>query len=185
MHVDLDSDIRAIEDLIEEVKAELVIIDPISAYLGKRDSHKNADIRGILTPLAHMAMRTRVAILCIHHMNKASSNRALYRSSGSIAFSRLCQAHWSIASCSRSCTSSVRNRSKPSPTAQPASAAAAATITTRRAIPPNPAFRVRIIPIPPFKDPCATGSIPGLAADAAHPGHGSRTRVRVGGTKVG
>lgn len=81
IHVDLDSDIRAIEDLIEDVKAELVIIDPISACLGKRDSHKTADIRGILTPLAHMAMRTRAAILCIHHMNKAGSNRALYRSS--------------------------------------------------------------------------------------------------------
>ena len=97
MHVDLDSDIRAIEDLIEEVKAELVIIDPISAYLGKRDSHKNADIRGILTPLAHMAMRTRAAILCIHHMNKASSNRALYRSSGSIAFIAAARMGWLIA----------------------------------------------------------------------------------------
>src|SRR5262249_51259860 len=56
---------------------------------GKTDSHKNAEVRGVLEPLSEMAERTRVAILSVTHFSKTGANnttKALHRFIGSIAF---------------------------------------------------------------------------------------------------
>jgi putative DNA primase/helicase len=63
----------------------LVIIDPISSYLGKVDSHKNAEVRSVLEPLAEMAARMRVAVVCNNHFSKTGGN-ANSRIIGSVAF---------------------------------------------------------------------------------------------------
>jgi AAA domain len=81
-------------DLLERKVAEigdvaLVIVDPVSSYLGKTDSHKNSEVRGVLEPLSEMAERTRVAILSVTHFSKAGASnttKALHRFIGSIAF---------------------------------------------------------------------------------------------------
>lgn len=64
----------------------LAVIDPITAYLGGTDSHKNADVRALLAPLSEIASRHSVAIVCISHLNKASGGEALSRVMGSLAF---------------------------------------------------------------------------------------------------
>ena len=67
----------------------MVNIDPVSSYLGKIDSHKNSEVRGVLEPLAEMADRTRVAVLSITHFSKPGSTstaKALHRIIGSTAF---------------------------------------------------------------------------------------------------
>jgi putative DNA primase/helicase len=67
----------------------LVVVDPVSSYLGKTDSHKNSEVRGVLEPLSEMAERTRIAILSVTHFSKAGANntaKALHRFIGSIAF---------------------------------------------------------------------------------------------------
>jgi hypothetical protein len=66
----------------------LVIIDPISSYMGKIDSHKNTEVRGALEPASEMAERLKVAILSITHFSKSGGNtgKALHRFIGSIAF---------------------------------------------------------------------------------------------------
>ena len=46
-------------DKLQQLKADLLIIDPITAYLGDVDSHNNADIRSVLAPLAELASRQR------------------------------------------------------------------------------------------------------------------------------
>ena len=56
-YFNLDKDLGALEQCIRAKGASLVIVDPISAYLGGRDSHSNADIRGLLAPLADIAAR--------------------------------------------------------------------------------------------------------------------------------
>jgi AAA domain-containing protein len=79
----LEQEIRRIGDVV------LVIIDPISSYMGKTDSHKNSEVRGALEPLSEMAERLKVGILSITHFSKAGSgntNKALHRFIGSIAF---------------------------------------------------------------------------------------------------
>ena len=69
--------------------SSLVVVDPVSSYLGKTDSHKNSEVRGVLEPLSEMAERTRVAILSVTHFAKGGPNattKALHQFIGSIAF---------------------------------------------------------------------------------------------------
>jgi putative DNA primase/helicase len=86
----LQRDIEALERKIASVgNVALVIIDPVSSYLGATDSHKNSEVRGVLEPLSEMADRTRVAVLSVTHFSKTgsgNSTKALHRFIGSIAF---------------------------------------------------------------------------------------------------
>ena len=76
----LDAELRVASDV------RLVIVDPISAYMGATDSHKNSDVRGLLARLADVAARRQVAILAVSHLNKDQGGCALYRAMGSLAF---------------------------------------------------------------------------------------------------
>ena len=82
----LERDLPALEQAIVDTDAGLIGIDPLSAYLGTRDSYKDAEIRGILGPLAALAERRRVAVVGILHLTKAAQKRLLNRAQGSIAF---------------------------------------------------------------------------------------------------
>ena len=88
--INLQTDLELLEQKISEIgDVILVIIDPVSSYLGKADSHKNAEVRSVLEPIGEMAERTRVAVLSITHFSKTGSNtttKALHRFIGSIAF---------------------------------------------------------------------------------------------------
>ena len=77
--VRLEAEIRSRDNI------KLVIIDPISSYLGKVDSHKNAEVRTVLEPLGEMAARLRVSIICNNHFSKGGGN-ANSRIIGSVAF---------------------------------------------------------------------------------------------------
>jgi putative DNA primase/helicase len=79
----LEQEVRRIGDVA------LIVIDPISSYMGKTDSHKNAGVRGVLEPIGEFADRMRVAVLSITHFSKAGAStttKALHRFIGSIAF---------------------------------------------------------------------------------------------------
>jgi predicted ATP-dependent serine protease len=86
----LQADIALLEQKIAELgDVALIIIDPVSSYLGRTDSHRNAEVRAVLEPLSAMAERTRVAVLSITHFSKAGAStgsKALHRFIGSIAF---------------------------------------------------------------------------------------------------
>jgi putative DNA primase/helicase len=88
--LNLQHDLELLERKIAEIgNVALVVVDPVSSYLGKTDSHKNSEVRGVLEPLSEMAERTRVAILSVTHFAKAGANtstKALHRFIGSIAF---------------------------------------------------------------------------------------------------
>jgi putative DNA primase/helicase len=82
----LQADLVRLEHKIREHgDIRLVIIDPVSSYLGKVDSHKNADVRAVLEPLGEMAARMRVAVVCNNHFSKTGGN-ANSRIIGSVAF---------------------------------------------------------------------------------------------------
>src|SRR5439155_18059309 len=74
----------------------LVVIDPVSAYLGDTDSHKNAEVRGMLAPLTTLAGSHSAAIILVSHLTKSQSANALMRVQGSIAFAALCRAVWGV-----------------------------------------------------------------------------------------
>lgn len=93
----LATDLEALEQAIRDCGGcRLVVVDPITAYLGKTDSHKNADIRGLLAPLADMASRYSVAIVAVSHLNKNGSGPAMYRTMGSLAFVAAARAVWVV-----------------------------------------------------------------------------------------
>jgi putative DNA primase/helicase len=86
----LQNDLDLLEQKIDEIgDVVLVDIDPVSSYLGKTDSHKNSEVRGLLEPISEMAARKRVAVLSVTHFSKSNSattTKALHRFIGSIAF---------------------------------------------------------------------------------------------------
>ena len=83
----LQADLALLEEAIKRISdVRLVIIDPVSSYLGKTDSHKNADVRGTLEPLGDMASRLRVAVVSITHFSKGAGQSAVNSFIGSIAF---------------------------------------------------------------------------------------------------
>jgi putative DNA primase/helicase len=76
-----------LERAIREVgNVQLIIIDPISAYLGKTDAYKDAEVRTVLGPVATLLERYRVAVCGVAHLTKSDNAKALHRSLNSIAF---------------------------------------------------------------------------------------------------
>jgi hypothetical protein len=86
----LIEDIDKLERRIREIgNVLLVVIDPLSAYLGikKIDSYRTSDVRAVLAPLSEMAERTKVAVVAIMHLNKnISMANAISRFADSLAF---------------------------------------------------------------------------------------------------
>lgn len=94
--VDLGADLEAIEAAIVQLgDCRLIICDPITAYCGSVDSHKNADVRGLLKPLSDMAAKHGVAIVAITHLRKGEGS-AIYRSMGSLAFVAAARSAWAV-----------------------------------------------------------------------------------------
>lgn len=75
----------------------LLIVDPISAFLGRADSHNNAEVRALLATLARMAAEMRFAVLVVSHLNKMTAANAVYRITGSLAFVAAARAVFAIA----------------------------------------------------------------------------------------
>jgi len=86
----LVTDLRLLRRAIERIgNVVLVIIDPVSAYLGvgKVDGRSATDVRGVLTPLKDMAEELHIAVIGITHFNKKDDIKsALLRVSDSIAY---------------------------------------------------------------------------------------------------
>jgi len=91
----LDRDLELLAAQIAD-DCRLVIVDPISAYLGRTDSHNNADLRTLLTPLGKLAHRSGVAVVAVTHLNKGAGGSASYRICGSIAFTAAPRAVYAV-----------------------------------------------------------------------------------------
>jgi hypothetical protein len=91
------ADVAALEHAIRETGARLMIVDPMSAYLGSTDSHRDADVRGLMAPLSALAERTGAAVLGIMHLAKDRQQPAIYRAVGSIAFAAAARLVFAVA----------------------------------------------------------------------------------------
>lgn len=67
---------------------KLIVIDPPTNFLGGKDEHKNAEVRGVLMGVSIWAERHRVAVVMITHCNKGGKKdmAAIDRIIGSIAW---------------------------------------------------------------------------------------------------
>jgi hypothetical protein len=86
----LVSDLELLRQKLDEIgDVVMVIIDPMSAYLGvgKVDSYRTTDVRGVLAPLTELAAEKRIFVLGVLHFNKKSDvNNAMLRIADSLAF---------------------------------------------------------------------------------------------------
>ena len=70
---------------MEKYHAKLLILDPMSSYIGDTCSMNNAnETRAEFNHLIAVAKDTGCAIVIIAHMNKAKDTSPLYRTNGSI-----------------------------------------------------------------------------------------------------
>jgi hypothetical protein len=88
--------------LIEEVAGRLedcrlIIVDPVSAFLDGADDHRNAELRGLLSPLKAVAERSGAAVVLVSHLNKGAGSNGKYRVAGSIAYVGACRANFLFA----------------------------------------------------------------------------------------
>ena len=86
-HPSLADDLPQLAAAIERVpKCRLIIIDPISAYLGRVRGNDNGEVRGLLTPIKALAEQSGAGVVLVQHLNKSMSTNATHRMTGSIAF---------------------------------------------------------------------------------------------------
>lgn len=95
---ELPLDVAAIEALVEETGAALVVVDPLMAHLGEKvDSHRDHHVRRALAPLSGLAERTGALVWVVRHLNKGSGGSALYRAGASIGISAAVRASHVVA----------------------------------------------------------------------------------------
>ena len=101
----LATDLHTLQEAVSSLDdVRLIIIDPISAYLGTAiDARKNAEVRSILHPLADLAATSHACVLCLTHLNKGTGP-ALYRIMDSVAFTAAGRTAWLV----------TKNRENPS-----------------------------------------------------------------------
>lgn len=91
----LERDLAKLEEALKKrAGIRLIVIDPLSAYLGTRvNSWRDAEVRALLTPLVDFATRSGVAVIAVMHMRKSETD-AMLRVSGSIAFVAAARVVW-------------------------------------------------------------------------------------------
>jgi len=101
----LKTDLKYLEKKILEMgDVKLIIIDPVSAYLGadmRFDSYRETHVRSVLAPVAELARKHDLAVVGIMHLNKKEGAEAINRVSGSGAFVAAARAVWLIAKSKR------------------------------------------------------------------------------------
>jgi hypothetical protein len=74
----------------------LVILDPLTAYLGGMARHSNTGVRGVMAALAALAEERAAAVVAVTHMNKNTRLALLYRAMGSLGFAAASRAVWAV-----------------------------------------------------------------------------------------
>lgn len=76
----LEEDLHKLELWVQEYRPALVVIDPIQAHIGRKtDIHRANETRGLLGPLALLAVGYRFAAVIVRHITTAGGAKALYR----------------------------------------------------------------------------------------------------------
>lgn len=83
----LKTDIDLLANAFKKEKdISLLIIDPVTAFLGETDSYKNAEVRALLHQLSKVATEYNVAVVGVTHFSKSSNGGPMNKFTGSLAF---------------------------------------------------------------------------------------------------
>lgn len=93
---EMGRDLEHLSAVVEQLgDCRLVIIDPISAFLGRVSENANAEVRAMLAPLADLAAKHNLAVVVVSHLRK-DEGAAVYRTMGSMAFVAAARAAWIV-----------------------------------------------------------------------------------------
>lgn len=73
-----------IEEAIKTTGAKLLILDPLSSYIGDCQLNAANEVRPRFNHLIRIAKETNAAIVIVNHLNKMFGTKAIYRTPGSI-----------------------------------------------------------------------------------------------------
>jgi AAA domain len=91
--ISLPRDVEALAKEVGRIGAALLSVDPVMSVLANGlDSHKDADVRQALTPLARLADRTGCVVLGNAHFNKSTGSDPLTLIMASAAFGNVARA---------------------------------------------------------------------------------------------
>jgi hypothetical protein len=94
MGLALDRDISLLADLARNTQdLGLIVIDPITNYLGKMNMNREDEVRSVLSPLAALAAELKVTVVTVGHFNRREKGTdPLHRMMGAAAFSGVARA---------------------------------------------------------------------------------------------
>jgi putative DNA primase/helicase len=93
--VRLDFDLPAIDTYLgQHPEIRLIIIDPISNYLGDVSMVAEQEVRTILIPLKRIAEQRQIAVVIVMHLNKKNELDAISRVGGAMAFIGVARSSW-------------------------------------------------------------------------------------------
>lgn len=94
---DLNQHLQALERVLDAMPdLRLLILDPITAYMGKTNSNSNAEVRVTLDPVTELAARRKITIMGVNHHNKRQDLNYIYRGLGSMGFVGVARSSWAV-----------------------------------------------------------------------------------------
>jgi len=94
----LDSDLKILRKFLKDhANVKLVIVDPISSYMGSIKPNDESQVRSVLIPLRDLAQETNVSFVLVAHFNKRSDVNALHKILGAVAMTGVARAAWLFA----------------------------------------------------------------------------------------
>jgi len=87
--VSLDVLIRGLNASRTLPPVRLIVLDPVTAYMGDADQNSNIEVRMALSGLILLAAKHKVAVLGLNHLNKCNEGDEVERVLGSTAFTAL------------------------------------------------------------------------------------------------
>ena len=92
------ADMLALEQTVRQAgEVRLVVLDPITAYMGEVDDNKNTEVRAVVKSLSDLAETLDFSAVLVTHLNKNSDGRPLSRVMGSMAYVTAPRAAWVLA----------------------------------------------------------------------------------------
>ncbi len=84
--------IKLLESLIQQTTPKAVIIDPLVSYMGGDiDMNRANETRELMSQLCVLAERYQCAFILLRHLTKSSTDKAIYRGTGSIDMTGACR----------------------------------------------------------------------------------------------
>lgn len=93
----LDQHWRELTEGMRQFKPKLLVIDPLSSFMGRADTNHEGESRKVLAGLAELAKQSRCAVLAIRHFRKGAADSAQGRVIGSVAFTAAARAVYGVA----------------------------------------------------------------------------------------